>query len=83
MKRKLGILGLAVALPLALSACVGGSDDSSGSSAADGGSANQGSGTGEIQYWLWDSAQLPMYQACADAFHAANPDVTVKIFTIA
>jgi multiple sugar transport system substrate-binding protein len=76
MKRKLGILGLAVALPLALTACVGGSDTESSSSGA---TVDQGSGTGEIQYWLWDANQLPMYQACADAFHTANPDVTVKI----
>jgi len=75
-KRNLGVLGLALVLPLALTACVGGSDSASTSA---GGTANQGSGSGEIQYWLWDSNQLPAYQACADAFAKANPDVTVKI----
>nr|SBP01305.1 N-Acetyl-D-glucosamine ABC transport system, sugar-binding protein [Nonomuraea gerenzanensis] len=32
-----------------------------------------------IDYWLWDTAQQPQYQACADAFHKANPNYTVKI----
>ncbi|SPL91409.1 N-Acetyl-D-glucosamine ABC transport system, sugar-binding protein [[Actinomadura] parvosata subsp. kistnae] len=32
-----------------------------------------------IDYWLWDTAQQPQYQACADAFHKANPQYTVKI----
>lgn len=75
MKRqRLGILGLALALPLVLTACVGGSEESESAGAGD-----AGSGTGEIDYWMWDSAQLPLYQACADAFTAANPDVTVKL----
>lgn len=34
---------------------------------------------GVIDYWLWDSAQQPGYQACADAFEAANPGLKVKI----
>ncbi|MFT4210390.1 MAG: sugar ABC transporter substrate-binding protein [Microbacterium sp.] len=33
----------------------------------------------EITYWLWDTAQLPGYQQCADDFHEQNPDVTVNI----
>ena len=32
-----------------------------------------------INYWLWDDRQQPAYQKCADAFHAANPDITVKV----
>lgn len=32
-----------------------------------------------INYVLWDDRQQPAYQKCADAFHAANPDITVKI----
>ena len=32
-----------------------------------------------IEYWLWDANQLPAYQACADAFMAANPNITVNI----
>jgi multiple sugar transport system substrate-binding protein len=33
----------------------------------------------EITYWLWDDNQLPAYQACAEAFQARHPDITVKI----
>ncbi len=32
-----------------------------------------------IRYVLWDTNQLPAYQQCADAFTAANPDITVSI----
>ena len=32
-----------------------------------------------IRYVLWDSAQLPAYQACANAFTVKNPNITVKI----
>ncbi|PZG18532.1 ABC transporter substrate-binding protein [Nonomuraea aridisoli] len=38
-----------------------------------------GSGSATIDYWLWDAAQQPQYQQCADAFHKANPQYTVKI----
>src|SRR5262249_13299790 len=34
---------------------------------------------GTISYWLWDSAQQPGYQRCADKFHAQNPDLNVEI----
>lgn len=34
---------------------------------------------GTISYWLWDNNQLPAYQACATAFHKANPKITVKV----
>jgi multiple sugar transport system substrate-binding protein len=63
MRRKLA----AALLPLALvmTAC---GDDGSGGQAG-----------GTVRYWLWDSNQLPAYQACADAFHAKNPDTTIKI----
>jgi multiple sugar transport system substrate-binding protein len=32
-----------------------------------------------ITYGLWDSNQLPGYQQCANDFHKANPNITVKI----
>ena len=32
-----------------------------------------------IRYVLWDSAQQPAYEACAKAFTAKNPNITVKI----
>ena len=43
------------------------------------GSGDTGGGTGTISYWLWDSAQQPGYQKCADAFHEGKPDLTVEI----
>ncbi|NIZ93032.1 ABC transporter substrate-binding protein [Kineococcus rubinsiae] len=35
--------------------------------------------SGEITYWMWEAAQLPAYQQCAEDFHRVNPDVDVKI----
>ena len=32
-----------------------------------------------IRYVMWDSNQLAPYQACADAFTAANPSITVSV----
>ncbi|MFF2268562.1 ABC transporter substrate-binding protein [Cellulosimicrobium cellulans] len=65
--RKSVHVAVAGSLVLALGACSSG-----------GGSGSGGSGE-EISYWLWDSNQVPAYQACAAAFTEENPDVTVKI----
>lgn len=32
-----------------------------------------------INYWLWDSAQLPGYTACEKAFEKENPHIDVRI----
>ncbi|MEU6408770.1 sugar ABC transporter substrate-binding protein [Microbispora sp. NPDC046933] len=42
-----------------------------------GGSADGGGVT--LTYALWDDVQQGAYQQCADAFHKANPDITIKI----
>lgn len=55
----------AAALPVTLAACSG---DSS-----------KAGGPVTLNYALWDSTQLPAYQACADAFTAAHPDIKIKI----
>ncbi|GAA3208743.1 sugar ABC transporter substrate-binding protein [Actinocorallia longicatena] len=47
--------------------------------AACGGNASDDSGSVTLTYGLWDDVQQPAYQACADAFTAANPGVTIKI----
>ncbi|GAA2649352.1 sugar ABC transporter substrate-binding protein [Streptomyces vastus] len=43
----------------------------------------QGDSTGAsantVTYWLWDSNQLPAYQACAKGFEKENPGLKVKI----
>ena len=81
MKQALKWVAGAAALALTLTAC--GSGSGSGSAAGSVGDAPvasaSGAAAGTINYWLWDSNQLPAYQACADAFHATNPSITVKI----
>lgn len=32
-----------------------------------------------VKYMLWDANQLPAYQACADKFTEANPNITIEI----
>jgi multiple sugar transport system substrate-binding protein len=66
--RKFGALFCATVLATGLVAC--GDDDSGG-------------GNVTLNYTLWVDAQLPAYQACADAFHAKNPNITVKITQLA
>jgi len=44
-----------------------------------GGGGAGGGGNGTIEYWLWDSAQQPGYQKCADAFQQANPGLKIHI----
>lgn len=46
--------------------------------AVGGGSGGDGEAV-TLQYWLWDDAQLPAYQQCADDFTEANPDIKVEI----
>lgn len=81
MRKKLGaaLVGLAT-LSLTLSACGGGGSDSGGGGGGGGDEAiDTSTATGEVSYWLWDNSQVPAYQSCADAFHTANPNLTVKI----
>jgi multiple sugar transport system substrate-binding protein len=58
---------LVVALAGSMAAC-GKSSDS-----------NSSSGNTTLNYWLWDDNQTASYQTCADAFHKANPNITIKI----
>ena len=60
------VLAGAAALSLALAA---------GCSDPDGGSADAIT----LNYWLWDDNQKASYQQCADAFHTADPGITIKI----
>ncbi|SNT60516.1 multiple sugar transport system substrate-binding protein [Asanoa hainanensis] len=62
------LLSLAMAAGLAgLAAC---SSDDSGDEAG---------GAVTLDYWLWDDNQKASYQACADAFKTANPNITIRI----
>jgi multiple sugar transport system substrate-binding protein len=68
----------ATALSLTLTACGGGSD-SGGEGTSEGGAIDTSQASGDVNYWLWDNAQLAAYQTCADNFKQANPNVNVKI----
>ncbi|MFG1812913.1 ABC transporter substrate-binding protein [Kribbella sp. NPDC049174] len=63
-RQRIRTAAVAVLTVSALTACGG----TSGSSA-----------DGAIEYWLWDSAQQPGYQKCADAFEQANPGLKINI----
>lgn len=43
------------------------------------GTAEDAKPSNTIDYWLWDTSQLPAYQKCATDFEKANPDLKVKI----
>ena len=72
------LTGLA-ALSLTLTACGGGGGDGGGGGGGGDEAFDTSQAAGEIDYWLWDNAQLPSYQKCADTFKTANPNVNVKI----
>jgi multiple sugar transport system substrate-binding protein len=80
MRKKLGaVLVGAAALSLTLTACGGGGGESESGGGGGGEVIDTSTASGDVNYWLWDNAQLPAYQACADAFKTANPNVNVKI----
>jgi multiple sugar transport system substrate-binding protein len=94
MKQRISVLAaLLVVLSMVLTACGGaapaaapaGSAATATEAAATGGTATEAAApaaSGEavtIEYWLWDANQLPAYQACADAFMKANPNIKVNI----
>jgi multiple sugar transport system substrate-binding protein len=56
---------LSLALAAGLTGCSAAGDDAGGAVTLD--------------YWLWDDNQQAAYQACADAFTAANPTIKIRI----
>ena len=70
--RSTRLLAVTAVLTLGLTAC--GSSNGGGAPAA-----RPESGPVTISYGIWDKNQLPAMQKIADEFHAANPNVTVKI----
>ena len=80
MRKKLGaVLVAAAALSLTLTACGGGGGSEESGGSAEGGAIDTSQASGDVSYWLWDANQQPAYQECADKFHAANPNINVKI----
>ena len=45
-------------------------------------SGSRTSGSGTVEYWMWDASQLPAYEACAKAFEAKT-GIKVNITQIA
>ncbi|MGO4597178.1 ABC transporter substrate-binding protein [Terrabacter sp. 2RAF25] len=70
--RSTRLLAVTAVLTLGLTAC----GSSSGGGAPE---AQPESGPVTISYGIWDKNQLPAMQKIADEFHAADPNVTVKI----
>src|ERR1035437_568549 len=61
MSRKRVLFASLLTVPLALSACGGGST-----------TATTSGGSTAISYWLWDASQQPAYQQCATDFHTRH-----------
>jgi multiple sugar transport system substrate-binding protein len=85
MKRRfLLITSLLVVVSLLLAACGGGAAEPTPAAQAPAGApaaevpASSG-GAVALDYWMWDANQLPAYQACTDAFMAANPNISVTL----
>lgn len=79
MRKNYGLLGAARLLTivsLLLAACAGGGAPAGSAPAGEAPAAGE---TVEIRYQLWDSAQQPAYQACADAFQQEHATIKVKV----
>lgn len=91
MKRRfLLITSLLVVISLLLAACGGGAAEPTPAAqapaaeapAAETPAAEAPAASGNavaLDYWMWDANQLPPYQACTDAFMAANPNIKVTL----
>lgn len=70
-RRLLALAALGPVLALGLAAC--------GQSEGGAGDGGPESGPVTLSYGIWDKNQAPAMQKIADEFHAANPNVTVKL----
>ncbi len=82
-RRFLFLISLLTVIALLLGACGGGATPAPAAApAAEEPAAEAPAASGDavaLQYWLWDSAQLPAYQKCADDFMAKNPTIKVEL----
>ncbi|MER7367248.1 ABC transporter substrate-binding protein [Nonomuraea wenchangensis] len=51
--------------------------------AACGGGGEAGDGPVTLDYVMWVDSQVPAYKQCADAFTKKNPDITIKLSSVA
>ncbi|GAA3677944.1 sugar ABC transporter substrate-binding protein [Nonomuraea antimicrobica] len=51
--------------------------------ACGGGGTEAGAGPVELDYVMWVDSQVPAYKQCADAFTKKNPNITVKLSSVA
>lgn len=82
-RRFLIFISLLTAITLLLGACGGGAQPAPTTAPAAEEPAGEAPAASSeavaLQYWLWDSAQLPAYQKCADDFMAKNPNIKVEL----
>lgn len=85
-RRFLLLTSLLIVASLLIAACGGGgaAEPTAAPAPSDGEAATAApaASSGEavtLEYWLWDSNQLPAYQQCADDFMAKNPNITINI----
>lgn len=72
MKRSLAAVGAAAALAMALAGCAGGGSAPANTSSAAGNSKVT------LRVAVWNYAQTPEFKALFDAFHKANPNITIQ-----
>ena len=76
--RKAGTaLAAVTALSLTLTAC-GGESEPAATNGGDGEAVDTSAASGQIDYWLWDNNQKPVYEQCADDFKEES-GITVTI----
>ena len=81
-RRILLIVSLLTVLSLLLAACGGSAAPTQAPAATQAAAPTQAPAAGAavtLEYWLWDSLQLPPYQKCADNFTAKNPNIKINI----
>ena len=81
MMRTLQLAVVVTAAALTLAACTPNTPTPSTSGPGTSGPGTSGASAAPVtlQYAIWVDTQQPAYQACADAFHAQNPNITVEV----
>ena len=72
-------VGVAAAVALALSACSSGGSTTTTTSSSSAGASAPAAAPVTLTMAGWSLSTTPEFQTLADAFHAANPNITVKL----